>query len=113
MKLKPFKEVHRDVWPDHKPNLCRVYKSSEFLVQVFSEDDGVFRLSICSVKRKGTKWADGITWDKLQAIKNVVGYEAFCAVECYPEKSQVVNVANMRHLFVLPVRPSFAWGAIQ
>lgn len=40
-------------------------------------------------------------------IKNAGGW---ITVEVYPEQSNLVNVANMRHLFILPVRPEFAWS---
>jgi hypothetical protein len=62
------------------------------------------------VKRKGSKWVDGITWDQLQEIKRGVGLGDKLAVEVYPEDKNIVNVANMRHLFVLPERPLFAWA---
>ena len=108
MKIKPFSEVPRHEWPRENKNLFKVFLSSQFLVQEYRED-GVIRLSICQTKRKGSKWADGITWDQLQEIKNAVGYHDKCAVEVFPERSKVVNVANMRHLFVLPERPDFTW----
>jgi hypothetical protein len=50
-----------------------------------------------------------MTFDELQAIKSAVGYGDSCAVEIYPEDSDLVNDANMRHLWVLQERPAFAW----
>lgn len=109
-KLKPFKTVPQSEWPNNRrDNLTNVYLSGEFLVQQYSEDNSVIRLSICKTKRQGTRWADGITWDELQQIKSLIGFANSCAVEVYPENRNVVNVANMRHLFVLPERPAFAW----
>lgn len=32
------------------------------------------------------------------------------AVEIYPEQQNQINVANMRHLWVLPARLDFAWS---
>jgi hypothetical protein len=111
MRLKPFKEVPHDNWLPARGRTqpFYVYKSAQYLVQVFIEENGVFRLSINSVKRQGSNWKDGITFDELQAIKSAVGFGDCCAVEVYPEDSELVNDANMRHLWVLPVRPSFAW----
>ena len=111
-KLKTFRDVPKIEWPPVKGATIfpvKVFQSSQFLVQVFEEPGGIIRLTINDVKRRGSKWADGITWDVLQAIKSAVGYRGKCAVEVYPEDNNVVNVANMRHLFVLPIRPSFAW----
>ncbi|KFA99456.1 DUF7694 domain-containing protein [Vibrio sp. ER1A] len=109
-KIKAFREVNRRSWPiKHAENLIRVFLSKNFLVQVYDEGEGVYRLSISSTKVQGSRWADGITWDELQAIKNAVGYGKMVAVEVFPENANVVNVANMRHLWVLPEPPAFMW----
>ena len=81
------------------------------MVQVYAEANGITRLSILQIKQdlKTKTWTDGITWDELQEIKNRVGYANYCAVEVYPERHNVVNVAAIRHLWVLPDRPDFAW----
>ena len=42
-----------------------------------------------------------ITWDQLQAIKNVVWGKATRAIEVYPASRQVVNTGNYRHLWRL------------
>lgn len=107
--MKPFREVPQSEWPSRQKNLTRVFLNKEFLVQEFIEND-VIRLSICCTKRKGTKWADGITWDQLNAIKSSVGYANKFAVECYPEEKNIVNVANMRHLWIMSERLPFAWA---
>jgi hypothetical protein len=45
---------------------------------------------------------DGIGWDELQSVKNeVFGEEATC-VEVYPPEGEVVNDANIRHLWLVP-----------
>ena len=113
MKIKDFKEVHKSEWP-HNNNkaLKKVYLNGQFLVQEFHEEH-VIRLTINQTSRKGNNRKDGITWDQLQEIKSKVGYADKCAVEVYPEDANVVNVSNMRHLFILPMRPDFAWTKIQ
>lgn len=45
--------------------------------------------------------ADGVSWDALQWVKGAVGYADCEAVELYPPDDRIVNVANMRHLWVL------------
>lgn len=111
MQLKPFKSVPKSQWPPArgKQEPIFVYLSAQFLVQIFMEKNGVIRISINSTKRKGKNWKDGLTFDELQAIKSAVGYGDSLAVEVYPEDSDLVNDANMRHLWVLPERPPFAW----
>lgn len=42
-----------------------------------------------------------ITWDELQAIKDWL-FPGRIALEVYPPKDKIVNVANMRWLWVLP-----------
>lgn len=109
-----FEEIPPSKWPIIGGHSTRrsVWLSRDYLVQLFDESDGVQRLSICSTVHTGDTWADGIKWDDLQAIKNAVGFADRVAVEVYPESDQVVNVANMRHLFLLPGRPAFAWRKV-
>lgn len=90
----------------------RAFRSRKFCVQAFAEVDGVVRLSVnrADINPDGS-WAEGITWDDLQRVKAEAGYADREAVEVYPPDSDVVNVANMRHLWVLPAgaRLPFTW----
>ncbi len=46
---------------------------------------------------------DGISWDELQHIKNLAFGAEATAVEIFPPMSQLVNIKNIRHLWlVLP-----------
>lgn len=96
----------------HDPVL--VFQSSKYLAQVFEEYTAKYpelkRLSICRVKL-GTngRWQDGLTWDELQEIKRQCGYGEWWAVEIYPQDSQIVNVANMRHLWIMPEPLPIGW----
>lgn len=103
--------VPRDQWPnDNNKKRIDVWISREALVQVFNEANGVQRLSInsTSVQPNG-QWKEGFTWDELQDIKRQVGRGDRWAVEIYPSDQEIVNVANMRHLWLLPEPPSFGW----
>lgn len=85
-------------------------RSREFLVQEFeAQAPAVVRLSINRVELAGDRWVDGISWEELQRIKSECGYGQADAVEIYPPKDDEVNVANMRHLWVLRDPLSFAW----
>ena len=107
-----FKEVPKAQWPQklHDPKRTHVWANSYFLVQEFREEEGVIRLTV-NITGMGmnARWKDGITWDALQEIKNAVGYADWDAVEIYPAEHDVVNVANMRHLWILPEPLPFAW----
>lgn len=103
-------EVPRSQWPhDDDPRRLKVLVSQSYLVQLFKEADGVVRLSVNRVQRAGPSWGDGITWDELMLVKREAGFGDWWAVEIYPEDNSVVNVANMRHLWVLPEPPNFGW----
>ncbi|HEX5354328.1 MAG TPA: hypothetical protein VFW60_09625 [Rhodanobacteraceae bacterium] len=100
-------------WPSgyRPPNIREVWRSREFLVQVFDQGPGVTRLSVCKTawNEKRDRWADGISWEDLQRIKRECGRGGLDAAEAYPRDSDVVNVANMRHLFVFNEPLSWLW----
>ena len=54
---------------------------------------------------------DAITWDELQRLKAEAGFADRWAVEVFPPDAQVVNIANIRHLFLLPGPPDYAWSS--
>ena len=106
--------VPRDQWTRvDQAGLLSLYRSKEFMVQVFNEghDGVVVRLSVnrTHVDPATLKWVDGIEWDDLQRLKAECGYGHLEAVEVYPPDSSIVNVANLRHLWVLADRLPFSW----
>ncbi len=99
-------------WPvaQHDPKRLEVWVSREYLVQVFAEGDGVQRISANrTTARSDGRWDDGMTWDEMQAIKRQIGRGDLYAVEIYPRDRDVVNVANMRHIWVLPEPLMIGW----
>jgi hypothetical protein len=103
--------------PQHQSeSFVRAFRNCFFLVQEFNEQNDIVRLSIqrTRLNSKGG-WLDGITWDEIQKIKDDIGYHDKCAVEIYPPKDSIVNVANIRHIFILPEPPKYMWkkGATQ
>lgn len=104
-----FDRVPKGQWPSTPKGLKEVFLSSSFLVQIYDEN-GTIRLSVNRTGFDGERWHDGISWDELQAIKNAIGFADHCAVEIYPPANNVVNVANIRHLWVLDEPPAFMWG---
>lgn len=56
---------------------------------------------------------DGISWDELQAMKNLVAGEDETCIEVFPPAGEVVNDANIRHLWVVSKIPEgcdLAWS---
>lgn len=93
------------------PNLIAVWRSKKYLVQVYGNQiGGCVRLSISRalVNDKG-EWYDGLTWDEIQQLKSECGFGAMDAIEVYPADKDVVNVANMRHIWILPGLLEIAW----
>lgn len=88
----------------------RSWVSRKYLVSLY-EDSHCLRMTICrtSVDNNGN-WVDGITWDEIQAIKEEVGYGNMWGLEVFPASDKLVNVASMRHVFLFPNKPEFAWG---
>lgn len=107
-----FNEIPKSMWPlqkTEKPRI-KVYVSDQFLVQLFDEGSEILRITVNRTSRDGRgNWVDGISWDELQEIKNTIGYKDKFAVEVYPAENDIVNVANMRHLWVLPKPLGFEW----
>lgn len=99
--------------PEHQysEGLIRTFRSSEFVCQVFREEACVARLSINRTHvHPGTmEWVDGITWDELQRLKSEAGFGTYEAVEIYPPEGHVVNVASIRHLWIIGGRSAFSW----
>lgn len=104
-------EVPREQWPAARVTTqLRVLRSRDFLVQEFAADaPAVVRLSVCRTSLDGDRWADGITWDELQRLKRECGYGCADAIEVFPADADVVNVANMRHLWVMNEPIACAW----
>ena len=89
----------------------QVWRSRDFLVQLYFEaKTGFHRLSCTRTELKSDgSYKDGITWDELMRLKREAGFGNKWAVECYPADAEIVNVANHRHLFLLPAKPPFGW----
>ena len=106
--------VPHDQWPDlayMKKKPYAVWRSRFFLVQSFDEGNGINRLSVAraEIDTATGRWKEGITWDELQGIKRQVGLGEYMGVEIYPADCNEVNVANMRHLWVLRDSLPFSW----
>lgn len=105
--------IARCQWPnDTYLNRKEVWRSRGFLVQVFTEDDGVLRMSVNRTTMESDGyWTEDITWDEMQELKRKIGRGDKFAVEIYPRDCDIVRVAAMRHLWILPKMLPIGWRA--
>lgn len=107
------REIPAEQWPsDLDLTRIRVVRSRDYLIQVYVvPNSDVVRLSVNRTKVVAAtgRWDDGLSWDELQTVKRIAGFSRRWAVEVYPSDHEVVNVANMRHLWILPEPPAFVW----
>lgn len=90
--------------------LLEVWRSRDYLLQVYAVRPGMVRLSVNRTVHTGYDWRDNIPWEDLQRLKAECGRGHLDAVEVYPREVDVVDVAAMRHLFVFEDKLlDFAW----
>ncbi len=104
-----LKEIPREDWESSAQRWqIRTLRNNRFLVLIFDRD-GQIRLSANRTAVADDRgWKDGITWDELMQLKRECGYGERCAIEIFPPDGDVVNVANIRHLW-LAEAPAFMW----
>lgn len=107
-----LKEWPRSEWPTENQHILRLWRSRGFLVQEHAAPaPAIVRLSILrAALESGGGWQQDISWEELQRLKREAGYGDQEAVEVFPPDADIVNVANIRHLWILPAgHLSFAW----
>lgn len=116
-------EIPREDWPPHYRDgvyeaPVRVWQSRKYLAQLYDAEalpmppTTVMRLSVCRVTiQDNGRWDDGLSWDDLMQVKREIGYGDWYAVEIYPRDRDIVNVANMRHLWILAAPLQLGWFA--
>lgn len=106
--------VPRAEWPAivSDPPPREVWRSRGFVLMVYPAPGEMERLTVCrtAIQTNG-RFADGISWDDLQRLKSECGRGDREAVELYPRDRDVVNVGNLRHLWVVKDGLPFAWRA--
>jgi hypothetical protein len=112
-----MREVVLDDWPDDVKAVAwdkrplRAWRSRRFVAMLFEE--GGNRPTRLTVHRT---WLDdrgrfegGITWDELMAVKRECGFGSLDALEFYPADDVVVDVQNMRHLWLVSTPHQWVW----
>lgn len=110
-------QVPRDQWPvmHTAEEVIEVWRSREFLVTVWRPTgiSGCVRLSIniTDIAEGGdaTTLKDGLSWEDLMSLKRQCGRGHLDAVEVFPADEAIVNIANMRHLFVFDEKLPYVW----
>jgi hypothetical protein len=106
-------DIPRTDWPFEVRSMprppTRVLRNRKFLVQIF-EHEAALRITVNRTEwcERTKRMRDDISWDDLQQLKSEAGYGDCCAVELFPPDFNVINVANMRHLWLVPC-PAFMW----
>jgi hypothetical protein len=106
-------EVSRSEWPRHligtPAEPVRSWRSRKFFGMLYRDRD-FDRLSFGRSDLDGAgEWKDGLTWDELMTLKREAGFGDRFAIELYPADSAIVNVANLRHLWLLDSPPPQSW----
>lgn len=96
---------------DDGTSRVRTWRSNRFLVQEFGGTPTRLSVNRTDIEISTGDWVEGITWDELMEIKRQCGYADKWAVEIFPADTSIVNVANMRHLWILDSAPAYAWQA--
>lgn len=108
--------VPSDQWPippfEEKSIRLAVWRSRRFLMQMFKDEGGGTRLSVNRTEwdEKTSRFRDDVSWDDLQRLKAEAGFADAWACEFFPADDAVVNVANMRHIWLMQA-PSWAWNS--
>lgn len=111
-------EIPKDRWPTAyrmSPNApVKAWESRKYLAQLYdigaAEGRTGMRLSVCRVVLKDDgHWEENLSWDELMQVKREIGCGDMYAVEVYPRDEDIVNVANMRHLWILATPLSIGW----
>lgn len=111
---RTFRKIPESEWPSLRTQPpSEVWRNHRYLVQVYQgrpADLWSHRLTVCrtAINTRG-QWLDGITWEELQWIKNELGYADRYGIEVYPREDDEVNVANMRHVWLLREPLAVGW----
>ena len=101
----PVDPALRDQYPAVR-NVRMVYRNDFWIVQVYEFTSAVLgpmlHLAIRSIAHAGTDRGIEPTWNELQRIKNELVSPESEAVQAYPRDADVMDQADMYHLFVLP-----------
>lgn len=88
----------------------KAWRNKNYLVYLY-HDREFLRLCVqrTTIKDDGS-FEDGISWDRIQQIKSAIGFGDYWGLEVFPADKSLVNVSNIRHIWLFEERPAFAWS---
>ena len=93
-------------YSSHAEDLECVWRSKKYQVMVWKRQpkDVGSQLSISRQQWDPTarRYLDGISWDEIMQIKREMGLGQRTCIEYYPPDSETINLANTRHIWLLP-----------
>lgn len=116
-----MREVPMDSWPAPLQHMAvsltsrsvplRAWRSKYFAAVLY--DEGVAKPHRLTVNRAAFaddgRFSGGITWDELMQVKRECGFGERDALELFPADRDVVDVNNLRHLWILTERSPLTW----
>ena len=104
----------REAYPNQSHMPTHVWESRKYLVHLFDEEcfQGIDtrRMTVSRVTLNSDgHWEENLQWEELQDVKREIGFGDWYGVEIYPRDRDVVNVANMRHIWLLAAPLSIGW----
>lgn len=103
--------------PGERPRgIVKGWRSCWGIAQLFDrKEEGCMRLTVqrlednIAFREHAGNGGRPISWDELMAVKAECGFADKWAVEIFPPTDKVVNVAPMRHLWLIDP-PDYGWG---
>lgn len=90
-------------YSSHPEDRIGVWRNKKFSVILWKVPAGEkMTISRNEWDSKTRRYEDGITWDEIQEIKRELGYGERTGVEFFPPDSELINIANVRHIWFLP-----------
>lgn len=107
LKEVPASVTDALVTQSHELRPKQVWCNNQLMVMLYPLDDGALRLTVRLHEHK----QGVLDWDALQKIKSDCGFGDYQAFEVYPEKRDVVNARDLRHLWIMPkgVKLDIGW----
>ena len=108
----PLAEVSSKDWV-----LLERWVSRRLLVNLYAESRAQVTEDSCFLRmvvhflelRDDGNYREGLTWDDLQEVKRQIGRGDWCGYEVYPRDRDVINNANLRHIWLLPKHRTIGW----
>ena len=111
-----LRQVPEAEWGKHWKNPVvrpvEVWRSRDYLVQVYEESrpSGALRMTVSRTQiLPDGNWEQDIPWADIHEMKAEIGRGDKYAVEVYPRDIDLVNVANLRHIWILPEPLNIGW----